>query len=74
MRDITRLIGAAAIALSALASLAWVQNRLFDLGAEALVVLSLLTLVHAAFRLVDESGRDETVDEESDSPRPDRGA
>ena len=74
MRDITRLIGAAAVALGALIALALVHNRLLDLGAEALVVAALLTLAHATFRLVDAGGRDEPRNESSDVPRSNRSA
>lgn len=54
MGQLMRLIGTGAAIVAAVAVLASVRDTLVDVGADVLLVASLLTLAHGVFRLVDD--------------------
>jgi hypothetical protein len=54
MGQLMRLIGTGVAIVGAVAVLASVRDTLVDVGADVLLVASLLTLAHGVFRLVDD--------------------
>jgi len=58
MRNAAKLIGAAATAGGALAVLASIHEGVVDAAADLALVVSLLTLAHEVFRLVDDADDD----------------
>ena len=55
MRNAAKLMAAAGTAVGALAVLAGIHDGVVDAAADAVVVLSLLSLSHTVFRLVDDA-------------------